>query len=471
MRAGSGDPLVSSPAGRFQGYRDAGVLAFRGIRYGQQPVRFQPPVAAPAGRDTVRAIALAPSAPQAGQRQQPHSEDSLFLNVWTPDAGGRRPVLLYFHGGAYSGGTVSEPLVDGRLLAARGDVVVVTVNHRLNALGYLYLARLDPAFPSSGNAGQLDLILALQWVRRNIGAFGGDAANVTLFGQSGGGAKIATLMAMPQADGLFHKAITMSGQQVTASGPQNATRRAAAFLEKLRATAAEAASLPVERLVAALAAVDPVLGGAVYFGPVMDMLHLPRHPFYPDADPRSRHIPMLLGNTVAETRAFFPASHRLLQGLDFGNLAARLGPELKVDMHPEWVVAQFRARYPALSPQEIFWLATTTGRSWRGQVIEAERRAEAGVPAFVYQLDYRQAGHGDDIALAFGTGPASDRAMSDRLMAAFVAFARTGNPGWAPHSLARRETMIFDTTSRVEGNPRAFERDLFARAPYVQPGS
>src|SRR3546814_8777252 len=164
---------------------------------------------------------------------------------------------------------------------ARGDVVVVTVNHRLNALGYLYLARLDPRFPDSGNAGQLDLILALQWVRRNIAAFGGDPGNVTLFGQSGGGAKIATLMAMPAARGLFHKAITMSGQQVTASGPLHATRRAETFLATL-GRGVDPATAPVKQIVAALSATDPILGGGAYMGPVRDMAHLTRHPFWPD---------------------------------------------------------------------------------------------------------------------------------------------------------------------------------------------
>jgi para-nitrobenzyl esterase len=185
--------------------------------------------------EQLRGDVFGPACPQAGETYRPQSEDCLFLNVWTPDIErpAKRPVMVYFHGGAYSTGSVTDPVNDGAKLAARGDVVVVTVNHRLNALGYLYLARLDPRFPDSGNAGQLDLILALMWVQRNIAAFGGDPGNVTLFGQSGGGAKIATLMAMPEAKGLFHKAITMSGQQVTASGPLNATKRAQAFLDKL----------------------------------------------------------------------------------------------------------------------------------------------------------------------------------------------------------------------------------------------
>jgi para-nitrobenzyl esterase len=414
---------------------------------------------------------FAPSAPQAG-RLAPTSEDCLFLNIWTPAAdAARRPVLVYFHGGAYATGTVAEPRVEGAALAAR-DCVVVTVNHRLNALGYLSLARLDPAFPQSGNAGQLDLVLALQWVRANIAAFGGDPGNVTLFGQSGGGAKIATLMSMPAARGLFHKGWTMSGQQVTASGPLNAERRAQAYLAKLGATPREASALPVERLVEALAATDPILGGAVYFGPVLDMANLPRHPFFPDADPTALGMPLVLGNTVLETRAFFPPGHRARAGLDWGNLPARLGPELRVDIDPDWVVAQFRARYPTITPDALFLRATTAGRSWRGQIIEAEQRAQTAAPAFVYQLDWKDAGHMDDIPLLFGTSKdPADVPVRDAMMAALLRFARTGDPGWPAYRMPGRTTMIFDATSRPEQNPRAFERELFARVPYVQPGS
>src|SRR5690606_28526148 len=217
-------------------------------------------------------------------REPNQSEDCLFLNVWTPGVdAGRRPVMVYIHGGGYSSGSGSAALYDGTRLATRGDVVVVTLNHRLNALGYAYLARLADGFEDSGNVGQLDLILALRWVRDNIGAFGGDPDRVMLFGQSGGGAKIATLMAMPAARGLFHCAATMSGQQVTASGPLNATVRAEAWLKALGLTpdrAQEAATLPVERLLEAQTQTDPVLGfGGVYFGPVLDFRHLPRHPF------------------------------------------------------------------------------------------------------------------------------------------------------------------------------------------------
>lgn len=471
LRAAPARLPVETVSGRYLGTIDRGVRAFRGIRYGAPPKRFEAPAPPAPARDVHAADRFAASAPQAGSIA-PTSEDCLFLNIWTPGAdAAKRPVLVYFHGGAYSTGTVAEPRVEGAALAAQ-DCVVVTVNHRLNALGYLSLARLDAAFPDSGNAGQLDLILALKWVQANISAFGGDPQNVTLFGQSGGGAKIATLLSMPAARGLFHKGWTMSGQQVTASGPQNAARRAQAFLARLGATPADAATIPVERLVEALSTTDPILGGGLYFGPVMDVRHLPRHPFFPDADPAGLSIPLVLGNTIAETRAFFPPTHRLRAGLNWENLATRLGPELRVDIDPDWVVAQFRARFPALTPDDLFIRATTTARSWRGQLIEAEERAKTAAPAYVYQLDWRDAAHMDDIPLLFGTftDPA-DAAISGRMMAALLRFARTGDPGWPAYRLPRRATMIFDGVSRVEDNPRAFERALFARVPYVQPGT
>jgi para-nitrobenzyl esterase len=452
---------------------DGSAWAFAGIRYARA-ARFAAPVAVTSA-EQLKGDAFGPACPQSGDRYQPQSEDCLFLNVWTPDIEDqrKRPVMVYFHGGAYSTGSVTDPVNDGARLAAHGDVVVVTVNHRLNAFGYLYLARLDPRFPDSGNAGQLDLIAALQWVQRNIAAFGGDPANVTVFGQSGGGAKIATLMAMPAAKGLFHKAITMSGQQVTASGPLNATKRAQAFLAKL-GDGVDPAMVPVEQIVAALAATDPILGGGVYMGPVLDMRHLTRHPFWPDTAPQSNGIPMMLGNTVLETRAFYAPDGKQLAGLGFDNLATRIAPEMRIDAHPEWVVDQFRARYPKATPLDLFHRIVTAARSWRGQVEEAEARARAGRPAFVYQLDFEDAKHTDDIGLSFGTVPdptPAQQSMSDRVMDAFVRFARTGNPGWPAYDLTKRQTMIFDADSRVENDPRQWERELFARVPYIQPGS
>ena len=448
----------------------SGVQAFLGIRYGRAE-RFRAPRPVsdpPLGH-------YGPSSPQQGRPDLAVSEDCLFLNIWTPARDGRRrPVLVYFHGGAYSTGTPVSPQLDGARLAAAGDVVVVTVAHRLNVFGYLYLARLDPRFPDSGNAGQLDLILALQWVRANIAAYGGDSGTVMVFGQSGGGAKIATLMGTPAARGLFHRAATMSGQQVTASGPLHATERARAFMARLGANRVDdLLAMPVARLVEGLGATDPYLGGGVYMGPVLDMKWLVRHPFWPDANPQGNAIPMLLGNTRDETRAFYPPDHPKIVGLTWDNLPERMAPELRIDALPEWVVAEYRRHFPAYSAEQVFYAATTAGRSWRGQVIEAEERARAGVPGFVYQLNYPDpAPHASDIPLVFGTweNPAA-RPVSAAMMRAFLRFARTGNPGWAPYTLPRRQTMIFDAAPHLESDPRRWERELFARIPYIQPGT
>jgi para-nitrobenzyl esterase len=491
--AQTGDPIVSSRAGRFRGRKEGSVAAFRGIRYGDAE-RFRAPREVAVAPGVVDAFSFGPSAPQKGKGYAPQSEDCLFLNVWTPDPrpGARLPVMVYFHGGAYASGSVADPLNDGGHLASRG-AVVVTVNHRLNALGYLYLARLDPRFPDSGNLGQLDLILALKWIRNNVAAFGGDPGKVMVFGQSGGGAKIATLMGMPAAVGLFHRAATMSGQQVTASGPQHATERAAAYLARIKATPDGLLNFPVERLVEGLDATDPIMGGGVYFGPVLDMKWLVRHPFWPDANPQSNHIPMLLGNTLNETRGFFGPEHPKVVGLNWENLAERLAPELRVDIHPEWVVGQYRTLFPRYSPEQIFFAATTAGRSWRGQVEEAEARARANAPTWVYQLDYaspvepwRGAPHTLDIPLVFGTleakgsiagTGAASRAVSAAMMQSFLSFAKSGNPNngrvphWPQYRLKDRSTMVFDTPAKVVLDPRGVERRLFARVPYIQPGT
>ncbi|WP_371135929.1 carboxylesterase/lipase family protein [Brevundimonas sp.] len=479
---------------------DNGVLVAHGIPYGANtgPRRFQPPVPPPPWGDAVLPGSYGPASPQRGNEPN-QSEDCLRLNVWTPapaPAPGRRPVIVYIHGGAYATGSGSSPLTDGARLAARGDVVVVTVNHRLGPLGYASLARLAPRFEDSGNLGQLDLILALEWVRDNLAAFGGDPGCVTVVGQSGGGAKIATLMAMPAAAGLFHRAVTMSGQQVTASGPLNATRRAEVWLEALGLTPdriEEVRTMPIERLIEASAATDPILGGSLYFGPVLDGRGLTRHPFWPDAPAQSAAIPMMIGNTREETLAFLgndPAN----AGLTWDALPARLTPsQMRIDVAPEEVTAWYRANHPRMTPDQVLIRATTAARSWRAAVIEAEMRAAQGSPVFVYQLDWASrlsngrtgAYHTSDIPLmldnveADGSGAVGPDAqtMADRMSDALLAFARTGDPNhaglpvWTPYSLERRETMVMDLPPRMEDDPRGDERRFFGRIPYVQPGT
>ena len=494
-------PVAATKGGRVRGYTDKGVNVFKGIPYGADTAkrRFMPPVP-PAPWPGVRdALEYGPAAPQPSRPSERTSEDCLCLNVWTPSLrdGRKRPVMFYIHGGAYSNGSGASPLYDGVRLCRRGDVVVVTVNHRLNAFGYLYLARFGvPEFADSGNAGQLDLVLALRWVRDNIAEFGGDPDRVLVFGQSGGGAKIATLMATPAAAGLVHRAATMSGQQVTASGPLNATLRARALLDALKLPperVAELRTLPAERLLEATNARDPVLPfGGISFAPVLDERTLTRHPFYPDAPAQSAHIPMIIGNTRDETRAFLGGDESNFN-LTWEQLPEKLAPNMRVDIQPEVVIAEYRRLYPALSPSDVLFKATTASRSWRGAVIEAEERAKSGSPAYAYQLDWATpkdggkfgAPHASDIQLVFdnidkpgatAAGPGA-QPMADQMSETFIAFARTGDPNnrliprWEPYRLPRRRTMVFDVPPRLEGDPRGAERRLVSKVPYVQPGT
>jgi para-nitrobenzyl esterase len=494
-------PVAQTRHGSVRGYLDKGILVFKGIPYGADtgPRRFQPPVSPQPWTDVREAFAYGPASPQPGLNDGPTSEDCLRLNVWTPALSdrARRPVMVYIHGGAYSSGSGSSPLYDGVRLARRGDVVVVTLNHRLNAFGYAYLARLVPELADSGNAGQLDLVLALQWVRDNIAGFGGDPGKVMVFGQSGGGAKIATMMAMPAAKGLFHRVATMSGQQVTASGPGNATRRTLAWLDALKLKpeqAGDVRTLPVDRLIEAQGALDPVLGfGGLYFGPVLDERTLTRHPFYPDAPAQSAAIPMIIGNTHDETRAFLGGDPSNFT-VDWAGLPAKLNQQnMRVDIDPATVIAEYRRLYPAYSASDVLFAATTAARSWRAAIIEAEERAKVGTPAFVYQVDWvspRDGGrfgapHMADIPLAFDNvaapgsnaiGPTA-QPIADAMSEAFLAFARSGDPNcravprWEPYGLTRRQTMIFDRPPHMADDPRRGERRLFEKVPFVQAGT
>ena len=494
-------PIAATRHGRVRGTDQDGIKVFKGIRYGADtaPRRFLPPLPPEPWSGIADATEYGPASPQRGARERT-SEDCLFLNVWTPALrdGRRRPVMVYFHGGAHATGSGSSPLYDGTRLANRGDVVVVTVNHRLNVFGYGFFARFGgPELADSGNVGNLDLILALQWVRDNIAEFGGDPGNVMIFGQSGGGAKVVTLMAMPVASGLFHKAATMSGQHVTVMGPRNATRRARAVLDALGIAPDRIdllRSAPAERLVETLELVDPILERErITFWSVLDSRSTPAHPFYPTAPRLSAHIPMIIGNTHDETRAFLGGDDRN-HNLTWAELPDRLEPEMVADIDRDLVIRRYREIYPAYTPSEVFFAATTAGRSWRGHLIQAEERARIGAPAWMYQLDFpspeeggrRRAFHTLDIPLVFdniaqpgsqtGTGPAA-QAVADRMSASFIALARTGDPNhpglpaWPKYSLPERQTMIFDAPTRVVADPRREERELFATVPYLKPGT
>ncbi len=390
--------------------------------------------------------------------------------------------------------TGSKPTA--RVSPGRFDLVVVTVNHRLNAFGYLYLGEIGgPAFADSGNAGMLDLVLALEWVRDNALAFGGDPKNVTIFGQSGGGAKCATLMAMPAAKGLFHRVLTMSGQQITASRVATATTHARQLLDALGIPpdrVDELRSMPMERIV-------EVSRAPSYLGPVKDGRALPRDPFDPDAPPQSAGLPMILGNTHDETKTLIGRSDPAIFDLTWDTLEAKLDAHsgFMASLGRGEVIGLYRRWYPAYSPADVFFAATTASRSWRGQVIEAERRAAQDVAkshTWVYQLDWKSpidggrfgAYHGLDVPLVFDNVPlashmvgsgADAQIVAGQLSGMLAAFARTGRPDhaaippWPVYDLERRRTLLVDDEPRVASDPRGDERRLFSVVPYVQPGT
>jgi len=494
------ESIVTTAAGRWRGYRDSDLHIFKGLRYGADtgPRRFLPPVA-PAPWTGVRdALEFGPIAPQPSAGDRRVSEDCLHLNVWTPGVRdqARRAVMVWFHGGAYSGGTSNEIETDGARLARKGDVVVVTVNHRLNAFGYLHLAEFGPGdLVDAGNAGQLDLVLALEWVRDHAGEFGGDASNVTIFGHSGGGAKCATLMAMPAAKGLFHRVATHSGQQITASRPETATNHALQLLKAVgleRTQVDRLRTLPMEALI-------KVSRAPAYLGPVKDGRSLPRDPFDPDAPPQSAQIPMIMGNTQGETRTLIGRGDPSLFALTWETLRAKLeaNSPFMGDLDRGEVIARYREWHPESSPADIFFAATTDSRSWRGQVIEADRRAgqpAGAAPTYVFQFDWKTpidggkwgAHHGLDVPFIFdnaaitphlvGSGT-EQLALADLMSRTWIAFARTGNPHpaglqkWPAFDLKNRSTMVFDRESRVVDDPRGRERRMFEQVPYVQPGT
>ena len=487
-------------AGIIRGYTDKDICAFRGIPYGDNTAtrRFLPPLPPKPWTGIRDAIAFGNIAPQLNGRRttEVESEDCLNLNVYTPALRDehKRPVMVWIHGGAYSNGTSNENLVDGVRLCKRGDVVVVGVNHRLNVFGYLYLAEIGgKKYTESGNAGMLDLVLALQWVRSNIVEFGGDPNNITIFGQSGGGAKCATLSAMPVARGLFHRIITESGQQVTGRTKKHAAETALQVLNNLHLTPdriSELDTVPVNRLIEA--------SRGMYFGPVTDGNILPRDPFDPDASSLSKDIPMMMGNTHDETAGLIGGSDTTTYDLTWDMLPAKLTQHVKQflgNLRPEDIIAHYRQWYPQYSPSDAFFAITTAARSWRGLIIESERRVEQdGAPTFIFQFDWKspvkggrlRAAHAMEIPFVFdnvafaveqvGVG-AEQQKMADMMSDVWIAFARTGNPNtpaipiWTPFNLKNRPTMIFDIAPRMENDQRGHERKLFEPIKYIQPGT
>lgn len=504
-------PIATTTSGKVRGFVQDGVNVFKGIPYGADTAkrRFMP-AEKPAPWTGVRdALAFGPQAPQPiharsgrsafsplDEANPVNSEDCLHLNVWTAELrdGRKRPVMVYIHGGAYSSSSSNGPVYDGIRLVKRGDVVVVTMNHRLNLFGYMYLAKVGGAeFADSGNVGQLDLVLMLEWVRDNIAEFGGDPSRVMIFGQSGGGAKCATLMAMPAARRLFHRVVTMSGQQLTARTQEHATESAEAVLAAIGLSRAnledirDPGKVPMEKLVSAMRA-------GKYFGPVLDGRTLQRDPFSPDAPAISANVPMILGNVHDETRFLIGSGDPPLFSLSWEELPTRLGRyrQFLGDLKIANIVADYRKWYPAYSAGDVFFAVTTAFRSWHGMVIESDRRAAQHGPTWAYNFAWKSpvdggkwgAPHTMDIPFAFDNvqiaasmtgGRADAQKVADQLCDTFIAFARTGDPNnkaiphWPRYELEHRPTMVWDSVSRIEDDPRGDERKLIEQASYIQP--
>jgi para-nitrobenzyl esterase len=511
---------VTTSSGKVRGRQDYGVASFLGIPYGSDTgtQRFQP-ARAPQPWTAVRdCITLGHQAPQMainssgmsgpganmnsefvrqvmtifrqGMEEGNESENCLVLNLYTPDASSRhqRPVMVWLHGGGFSIGSAGDPQYDGSALARRGDVVVVTLNHRLNALGYLYLGALHDDFADSGNVGQLDVVLALQWVRDNIAAFGGDPGNVMIFGESGGGAKVSALLATPPARGLFHKAVIQSGPGLTMGDKAVAAAHAEQTLAKLGVSKADVHKLQAmdyKTLLEAASAASLAMGpsGRGVLSPVVDGRSLPTQPFTPAAPEVSREVPIMIGTTKDESTLFLSATP------GFGQLTEEQVRAHMVAMLGETKGAAALQVYKTLRPNDLptHWLtrlATDMG-TWINSIRLAERKyAQHSAPVYMYRLDWEtpilgglmKSPHGLDVPLVFDTveakraslGPGPEPQQLAVVMSqAWINFARSGNPSqarlaWPAYDTTTRQTMLFSTASHAVSDPDSPARVLLS---------
>jgi para-nitrobenzyl esterase len=428
------------------------------------------------------------------------SEDCLRLNVWTPGLGSheRRPVMVWIHGGEFTSGS-SQALssYDGENLAREGNVVVVSVNHRLGALGYLNLADVSggEAFKDAPNAGMLDLVAALSWVRDTIDRFGGDPGCVTLFGQSGGGLKITTLCAMPAAAGLFHRAVVQSGSQTRLFRADVTARLAEALLDVLGASSPPLDALagaPAERIVAAAAKAQtrfyktPALGQNIWslvgFAPSIDGRHIPSDPYDPD-HPVSLSVPLLVGSTELE---FNPALYDPSSlSMTWSGLSDRLRPAFGAGT--EGLIALFRQQRPDLAPVYLYAVISTAAFNRSNAVEQARANVLRGGTSYLYAFHWDtpvldavpHAYHCSELPFVFRNtdrlatatgGGAGPRRLSDQMSRSWIQFARTGDPNhgalplWPKVTPTTLPCMIFDEVCRLEVDQDQAERAAVGRA-------
>jgi para-nitrobenzyl esterase len=505
-----GTPVIETAAGRIRGFSSRGVAVFRGIPYGASTTganRFLPASKPEPWAGVRNCLSYGHSCPQAGtgviendaggrSRDEDafvlyrtngwvRGEDCLRVNVFTPSVNGsgrKRPVMVFMHGGGYTGGSGNDLLCyEGENLARFHDAVVVTHNHRLNLFGYLNLAGMGgERYASSGNVGMLDIVAALEWVRDNIGNFGGDPGNVLIYGQSGGGGKVSHLLAMPQAKGLFHRAVVESGSTLRSGSMEASERRAAAVLEELGISKGQLDklhSLPASDLQRVQPAVEKRLapGGARSgggWGPVMDGKIIPAHPFDPGAPAISAAVPMLIGTCLNEmvNGTDNPERETLTSEEVLKRVTARYSEKAND------IVQAYRKEYPHESPFGL-WAAISAAGMRQNAIAQAERKAaQSGAPAYMYVFAWRtpvlggQIGtfHSSEITFAFDNaslcphysgGGADALALSNKMGAAWAGMARTGRPGhsglpaWPAYTSEKRATMFFNTPCEIVKDP------------------
>jgi para-nitrobenzyl esterase len=523
--ASAHNAIVDTQCGKVAGYVRKGIFTYKGIPYGDTTEgagRFLPPRPAKPWSGVRSSRQYGPIAPQSVRNasgnndeeaflfnwddaitrvyQAGESEDCLRLNIWTPGIDGKkRPVMVWLHGGGFAAGSGNEqPSYDGENLARRGDVVVVSLNHRLNVLGYLDLSTYGNKFASSANVGMLDIVAALEWVRDNITGFGGDPGVVTIFGQSGGGSKVSVLMGMPCAKGLFHRAVVESGSLLKARTQESAQEFADQVVAELgltHATIDQIQSLPFSRLQEAVqtalskhvpASLPGVpntrsVAAVMALAPVVDGRILPAHPFDPRASEISADVPMIVGNTLNEFNS--GTNHPEYESMTETEMDEKVRA-LYGDKTPQ-VVAAFRQRTPTAKPFDL-WSQIAAGTMRQNAIKQVTAKAALGkAPAFLYWFTWKtpvldgrpRAFHCAEIAFVFAnaercdtmTGGGPDAlALEARVSDAWIHFARTGNPThpgiptWTPFSPDTVPTMIFDNHTELVNNPDGAEQRSIA---------
>jgi len=493
-------PRVETRSGVVEGRAESGLAVFRSVPYARAPIgerRWRPPEPESpwAGvRDAGRFGPIAPQRPgvmmrMLGMDGAASDEDCLALHLWTrdPSAGRRRPVLVWLHGGGFTAGAGSLPVYDGQHLARRGDAVVITVNYRLGALGFL-------AWPDASivpNVGLLDQIAALSWVREHAERFGGDPDNVTVFGESAGAMSIGALLGAPAAGGLFRRAILQSGAAHNVSTPAAGRRVAEDFGAAAQRPAGTAAlrALPVEALLEAQQRVVDESWRTVEglaFQPVVDGAAIPRDPLAAVGEGAARDVSLLIGTNRDEWNLFALPDAKLAH-LDEAGLRRRLlrnPPRAIGDEDPEAVARraievyreQRAARGESVRPRDL-WLAMQSDRVFRIPAVrlaERQQRHQPQTHAYLFAWPSPALGgalgacHGLEVPFAFGTtraataqlvgeGPEVDR-LTLRMQDAWLAFARTGDPGWPAYDPAKRTTMVLGRECTLESDPMGGER-------------